>query len=147
MAQSTVQGQLPLQTSLEDFGADFLVDKNYDPVLLATGEPVMTSGTETVAQDVRLAMKTPQGALFYDPDFGSGLLSYVHEERTDANDRHFEMDIIDCILSDPRVEYHTARAKVVTSMEKVVAECAFEVAGTNINNQYRIEVGQTVEVL
>jgi len=144
MAISTVQEQSMQQIS-PDFGADFLLDKNYDPVLLATGEPVMTSGAAAVAQDVRMAMQTPKGSLFYDPDFGSDLLYYVNDEQTSSNTRHLQIDIQDCIYTDPRVDFNSVQVQVAPGTEKITADCSFDVA--NINNQYRIEIGQTVEVL
>jgi len=145
MGISYAQGQT-LQTMSTDFGSDIKLGDNYDPIITATGEPVIIAGPASVAQDVRLAIQTPKGGLFYDPEFGSDVVDYVHDDCTDTNLRHLEIDLADSILSDPRVEYNSVSISAAGLVDgKIQAGCSFICGG--VRNQYRIVVGQTVEVV
>jgi len=133
-------------TTNTDFGADFKLDQQYNPLFAANGEAIMINGSESAAQDIAIALKTPKGSLFYDDEFGSDLFLYADDEDSDMKRMHLCIDINDTIHADPRVDYNSAYSQVDS----------WETGSIKLNSQfmlngdaksYRIEIGETVEVV
>ncbi len=72
------------------YGQDIKLDDQLQPVTSATGEPALTVGVETAIQQIRMALVTPIGSLFYDQDFGG----YMHEFKRENNDETEQLSLV-----------------------------------------------------
>ncbi|MCP4162603.1 MAG: GPW/gp25 family protein [Deltaproteobacteria bacterium] len=104
----------------EIFGQDVKLDSNFQVVSAANGEVVLTEGSETGVQDIRLRFKTPKGSLFYDPDYGSELFKYYYAENTKGNRLGIVSEIRSCLNADPMVKHNSVKAAVKSWDEKGV---------------------------
>ena len=84
-------------------GQDILLDETMQPVVAANGELVLSTGRETVLQDIRLRFFIYLGELFYDAEFGSIIRDWVHDENTPLNRRSLCAEVVRRLHLDPRV--------------------------------------------
>lgn len=95
------------------FGQDIKVDENMQVVVAANGEAVLTEGAGTGSQDIKLRLYTYLGKLFYDKEYGSLIMDWVHDENTDDNRLALVAEVVRRVRLDPRVEYGTVAASVL----------------------------------
>lgn len=96
------------------YGQDIKIDERMQAVMAANGEAVLTRGPETGTQDIRLRLFQYLGTLFYDKEHGSLLMDWIHEENTEANRLSLVNEVVRRIRLDPRVEYGSVSAKVLS---------------------------------
>ena len=96
------------------FGQDFKVDEHMQLVVAANGEAVMTKGPETGTQDIRLRLWQYLGSLFYDKEHGSVLMDWIQDENTEASRMGLVNEVQRRIHLDPRVEYGTVGAEILS---------------------------------
>lgn len=93
---------------------------------LATGDTAIVSGRNCLAQDLRHALTTPKGDLWYEPTYGVDIYKYLKNEINEVNRLSLELEIVLTIEADPRVVANSAIAKVVEwdlHSVKVKASC------------------------
>jgi hypothetical protein len=88
---------------MDVFGQDIKMGDDGRPLVAANGELILTRGTETGVQDVRLRLETPLGELFYDAEDGSLIHECYLDEGTGAGRAGFEAEVQRRIEEDPRV--------------------------------------------
>ncbi len=96
------------------YGQDIKLGADLQAVVAANGEPVLTDGPETGVQDIKLALFTYKGSLFYDIEFGSTVLDWIREESTNATRSAFCVEVQRCIHTDPRVVPMSAKCKIIS---------------------------------
>jgi phage baseplate assembly protein W len=89
-------------------GADISYDRGF--AATAAGDAGLTSGVACLAQDLRHALTTPRGDLWYDPDYGVDIYKYLKGENTETERLAMALDIILTIEADPRVVAGSAKA-------------------------------------
>ncbi len=95
------------------FGQDVQLGDDEKALVAANGELLLTDGSATGVQDIRLRLFTPLHELFYDDDFGSLIHEWYLEENTIGNRNGFEAEVEQRIDADPRVVLGTVACKVV----------------------------------
>ncbi|WP_027178605.1 hypothetical protein [Maridesulfovibrio bastinii] len=85
------------------YGQDIRLDGDMQAAVAANGELVLTDGTDTGEQDIKLVLFTYLGTLFYDVEHGSTVLDWIKEESTNATRSAFCVEVARCINTDPRV--------------------------------------------
>lgn len=86
------------------YGQDIRLSADFQPLVAANGELVLSDGVQTGEQDVRLRLFNRLGTLFYDVNFGSLLHDWIREESTEANRLALESELALRVAADPRVE-------------------------------------------
>lgn len=110
-----------------DYGQDILLDAELQPVVAANGQPALTSGAQTVVQDIRLRLYTGRDGLFYDPDWKAHVLDFIKDENTKANRLALCAEVVRRIEEDPRVVPASASCAVAAWDEKgVQLDAAFQ---------------------
>jgi phage baseplate assembly protein W len=85
---------------------------NGDFVALASGDAGTAGGLSCLAQDLKHALATPKGDLWYDPAYGVDIYKYLKTENTETARLALELEIILTIEADPRVVAGSAQATV-----------------------------------
>lgn len=85
------------------FGQDIRLDDDFQAMVAANGELVLTAGAETGVQDIRIMLSTPFGTLFYNTEFGSLVHEWVKDENTELSRMALSAEIKRRIEEDPRV--------------------------------------------
>lgn len=85
------------------FGQDIALDESGQARVAANGELVLTVGTETGVQDIKLRLTTYTGSLFYDKGHGSTLPDWMMDENDELARIGFAAEAKRCIGEDPRV--------------------------------------------
>jgi phage baseplate assembly protein W len=112
---------------MDIFGSDIKLDKNLNAVVAANGELVLTSGPETAVQNIIIRLATPLGSLFYDPEFGSLLHEYFHEENTETNRMALESELEERIDESNQVKEGTVEVNIISWDERGInVSCNFE---------------------
>ena len=112
------------------FGRDIALDERYRPVVTASGDAVLTSGTDMALQEVRLRPFTPLGSPFYDVGYGSRIHRLVYEESTPATRTALEAEAARRIAEDPAVQPLSVRCRVLKWDEsRVILEARFLLIG------------------
>lgn len=96
------------------YGQDILLDEHLQPVIAANGEAVLTSGPQSVVQDIRLRLWTGREGLFYDTTWRAYVLDFVMDESTDTNRMALCAEVTRRINDDPRTVPGSASCTVTT---------------------------------
>lgn len=125
----------------EVFGQDILLDADFQPVVAATGELVLTDGAETGEQDVRLRLFTRLGTLFYDSGFGSLVHDWIREENSVASRMGFEAEVARRLRQDPRVDPGSAACAIVSWDERgITAEASWRFIGEDEDHERNLVI-------
>jgi phage baseplate assembly protein W len=101
-------------------GKDATMDRGYlgtdmaysrDFAVTADGDADLASGLACLAQDLKHALTTPRGDLWYDPTYGVDIYKYLKGENTETERLAMALDIILTIEADPRVVAGSAKAE------------------------------------
>ena len=95
------------------YGQDIALDAYFQARVAANGELVLTDGPDTGVQDIRLALFTYLGTLFYDIEHGSTVFDWVKEASTGTTRSAFCIEVARCIATDPRVVAMSAKCKIL----------------------------------
>lgn len=96
------------------YGQDIRLDEDFQALVAANGELVLSDGVQTGEQDVRLRLFTRLGTLFYDLSFGSLIHDWIREENTEANRLGLESELANRVEADPRVETGSVDVEVTS---------------------------------
>ncbi|WP_291325228.1 baseplate assembly protein [Desulfovibrio sp. UCD-KL4C] len=96
------------------YGQDIALDDDFQAKVAANGELVLTNGTDTGVQDIKLALFTYLGTLFYDVDHGSTMQDWIKEESTSTTRSAFCIEVTRCINTDPRVVPMSPNCKILS---------------------------------
>jgi len=131
------------------FGQDILLDHNGQAVIAANGELVLTDGVETGLQDIREAMKTPIGSLFYDEAYGGRVHEWIRQENTATNRIGFTAEVKRILRNEPRVEIGSEACRIRSWNERgIQAEASWQWIGQSHMNNLVIGIDPaTMEVV
>ena len=101
------------QTATDLWGQDIALDAYGQARVAANGELVLTDGTETGEQDIRLRLFTRLGSLFYDTEFGSLIHDWILEESTEESRAAFCAEVLMRVEEDPRVVPYSVSSAVL----------------------------------
>jgi phage baseplate assembly protein W len=93
-----------------DLGADMAYSKDFTAT--AAGDASLIGGAACLAQDLKHALTTPKGDLWYDPSYGVDIYKYLKNENTETERLALRLEIVLTIEADPRVIAGSAQAKV-----------------------------------
>lgn len=110
--------------SADIYGQDIMLDEDLQVVVAANGELVLTDGPATGVQDIKLALFTYLGSLFYDTLHGSTVLDWIKEESTNGTRSAFTVEVARCINTDPRVVPMSAKCKIASWDDKGIKAIA-----------------------
>lgn len=132
----------------ELYGQDVLLDDTMQGAIAANGEVVVSTGTQTVLQDIKLRLFTPLGGLFYDKNFGSRIIEFVKDENTSFTRQALAVEVKKRIALDPRVVKGSVSAKILSWDDKgVKIDTRFKLIGeTNVFN-FIIQVDSNLEMV
>lgn len=118
------------------FGQDIELGEDGQAAIAANGELVLTDGVGTGLQDIREALKTPIGSLFYDEAYGGRVHEWIKEENTQASRIGFIAEVKRILRSDPRVVIGSEACRIRSWNEKgLEAEASWQWIGqSHINN-------------
>ena len=102
------------------FGQDIKVDERMQVVASANGEAVLTVGPETGVQDIRLRLHQYLGSLFYDRQYGSKLMDWVHDESTQQSRSALVNEVVRRVRQDPRVKHGSVSGRMAAWDETTV---------------------------
>jgi len=129
------------------YGQDIKLGADLQAVVAANGEPVLTDGPETGVQDIKLALFTYKGSLFYDIEYGSTVLDWIKEESTGTNRSAFCVEVARCINTDPRVVPMSAKCKILSWDETgITASASWRFINTTHPFNLIFEVGEDGKV-
>lgn len=100
------------------FGQDIKLNIEGQALIAANGELVLTEGVETGLQDIREAMKTPIGSLFYDKAYGGRIHEWIKDENTETNRIGFTAEVKRILRNDPRVEIGSESCRISSWNER-----------------------------
>jgi hypothetical protein len=124
------------------YGQDILLDEHLQPVIAANGEAALTSGPQSVVQDIRLRLWTGREGLFYDTTWRAYVLDFVMDEGTDVNRMALCAEVTRRINEDPRVEPGSARCTVIRwDHTGITLEASFMVIGEDHPFNLVVETG------
>ncbi len=110
----------------ELYGQDILLTDEMQAAVAANGEVVVSTGLQTVLQDIKLRLFTPLGGLFYDQEFGSKVIEFVKDENTYMNRMALCVEVERTVGMDPRVVPGTVDCGIQSwDVEGVVLEVQF----------------------
>ena len=95
------------------YGEDFKLNYQLQAVSAANGELVVSTGIETVLQDLQLRLCSLKGSLFYDLEFGSDFINYVKDENTFSTRIRMCAEVERVFNTDPRVKTGSAKCVVL----------------------------------
>ena len=118
------------------FGQEIKLGGDGQAAIAANGELVLTEDVETGLQDIRVAMGTPIGSLFYDETYGGRIYHWIKDENTEASRAGFAAEIRRVLRMDPRVTIGSETCRVCSWDEKgIEAETGWQWVGqSHINN-------------
>lgn len=96
------------------YGQDIKLDDDMQAAVAANGELVLTDGTDTGEQDIKLALFTYLGTLFYDIEHGSTVFDWIKEESTATTRSAFCVEVARCINTDPRVVPMSSKCHILS---------------------------------
>ncbi len=96
----------------DNYGQDVLLDEYLKPVLTESGDVALTEGPQTIVQEIKIALATPLGSLFYDKDFGGELHLFKNTENTELERQLFVSEITRVINSNERVVANKTDVKI-----------------------------------
>jgi hypothetical protein len=79
----------------ELIGTDILLDEKGNFVVAPDGDIASVSGYECLIQEIKNEMNTEPGDLFYDVDYGYGLLEFIQRQNNELNRLEFSQRIKD----------------------------------------------------
>lgn len=116
-----------------------------------TGDTATLEGRACLAQDLRHALTTPKGDLWYAPSYGIDIYKYLHNENTEVNRLSLELEVVLTMEADPRVAVGSGQARVVSwdlHSAKIEASCQPADGSNRLNmvlgytpNAFEAEVG------
>jgi predicted PhzF superfamily epimerase YddE/YHI9 len=112
----------------DKYGRDIQLDEHMQPMVAANGEALITSGPQTVVQDIRVHLWTGRDGLFYDREYRAYVLDFVKDENTAVNRMALCAEVVRRINEDPRVVTGTA----------VCSVAAWDHAGVTLSAQFMI---------
>jgi phage baseplate assembly protein W len=90
-----------------DYGTDFRLADD-DVVLTSDGDIGLVSGAECVAQDIDQTLKTAPGALYWDKETGSAMLTMLNDSESGADAVIAELERV--AIADARVNPESVKA-------------------------------------
>ena len=99
-----------------------------------------------VSQDLLERLKTEPGALFYAPDFGAGLLRYLHAPADKSTAAEIKARILSALQSEPRIvpDSWTVSVKPVNGV--LEASLSFEAFDSPDPLNLTLRFGEELEV-
>jgi phage baseplate assembly protein W len=101
------------QTQTDLWGQDIALSGDGQAIVAANGELILTDGTDTGEQDIRLRLFTRLGSLFYDTEFGSLIHDWILEESTEESRAAFCAEVVTRVEEDPRVVPYSVNASIL----------------------------------
>ncbi len=130
------------------YGEDILLDQSMQAVVRANVALAVSEGTQTALQDIKLRLFTPLGGLFYDSEFGSGLIEFVKDENTVTNRLALAAEVKRRINMDPRVTFGSVSCEVLSwDHTGVILETLFELIDETHPFNLIIEIGGDMEMV
>jgi hypothetical protein len=117
-------------TATDLWGQDIALDGAGQAVVAANGELVLTDGSATGVQDIRLRLFTRLGELFYNIEFGSLIHDWILEESTEENRAAFCAEVLMRVEADSRVVPYSVTASILKWDERnLIAEVRWRFIG------------------
>jgi len=128
----------------EIFGEDIALDEHGQAKVAANGELMLTDGTETGLQDIRLRLETPLGTLFYDADFGSLVHKWMLDENTLSSRMGLAAEVAKRVKADPRVAFNSVACRVTAWDEQAVSlDVGFSFINDNHPRNLVVTIGRS----
>jgi hypothetical protein len=103
----------------EIFGYDILLsDGNF--VAAPNGDLETISGLECFIQEIKHEMMTYPGDLFYDPEYGFGLLDFIHKKSTDINKLELKQRIKTKLSTYEQINRDTIKIKIAQWKQDII---------------------------
>lgn len=117
---------------------DIMLDEEGNFAISADGDLQLAKGVQVVIQDIKNELETYPKKLFYDEDFGSGLLDFVNLQGTEINRLELAQKVITVIARNSQVDANTIDCNINSwSLDGIELEAVF-----NINNEIiRLDIG------
>lgn len=114
----------------------------------ANGEAVISTGIQTVLQDIKLRLFTPLGSLFYDSNFGSRIVEFVRDENTPFSRSALIAEVKKRIVLDPRVVQSSVKAEILSwDLEGISVEAGFNLISETNPFNFVITVNSDLEMV
>ncbi|MBU1002799.1 MAG: baseplate assembly protein [Proteobacteria bacterium] len=127
----------------EVYGQDIRLGADFQALVAANGELVLSDGVQTGEQDVRLRLFTRLGTLFYDVNFGSLIHDWIHDENTSTNRLGLASELAVRVALDSRVEPGTVVSSVLSWNETgLVIQVAWTFIDEDHPSNLVLEVGE-----
>lgn len=122
---------------------DIMLDKDGNFAIGTDGDLQLNKGTQVVIQDIKNELETYPKELFYDEEFGSGLLDFVSLQGTEINRLELAQKVITVITRNSQVDANTIDCNINSwSLDGIELEAVF-----NINNKIvRLDIGIENEI-
>lgn len=98
-------------------------------ITLGNGDLELIEGGACVVQNLITRLSTDKGALFYAPDFGEGLLRFLHSPADEKTILDLEGALSEALRTQPYVIAKSANVKVTARGGVLNAELYFTVEG------------------
>jgi len=132
----------------EIFGQDIKLDETGQAMVAANGELLLTTGTDTGSQDIKLRLATPLGTLFYDKEFGSNLHEWKNDENSLSRRMGFCTEVTRRIRLDPRVVPGSESCSILSWDEKgIKTQVSWRFVNESHIYNLVIEVGNNMEMV
>jgi len=85
----------------------------------------LVEGSECLLQDIKTKLYTDIGALFYDPNYGSGILRYIQSNGDELTLLEFKQALKSTLKSDDRIDNNSILVTVKFENDQLKADLKF----------------------
>lgn len=91
---------------------DIMLDEDGNFAIAPDGDIKLAQGVEVIIQDIKNELGTYPKELFYDEEFGSGLLDFINLQGTEINSIELTQKVKNVIAKNQQVEANTIQCSV-----------------------------------
>lgn len=128
--------------------ADIRLDDRYQLLPQAGGSPMLTDGSDCLLQELRLEAVTQPGDLFYDADYGWGLMEFCHRAADELTVLEITQRITTKLARRGDIDIQTVRVKVDSRDDSVLVHISFQFIDDAQRHTLDLSIGRVqIEVI
>lgn len=127
---------------------DIRLDESWQLTQSRTGDAPTCTGTDCFVQDIRLESITQPGELFYDSEWGWGLLEFLHSEDDDFTQLEISERIKEKLGRRSEVDAQSIEIDISFEQDYIQVFVAFRFADSSTTQSLNLELNRvSVEVV
>lgn len=111
--------------------------------LLGYEDLVLVEGEDSLIQDIRTKLLTDLGVLFYDQNFGSGMLRYLHAPNDELTRLEIKTVLKSALKTEPRIDPNSIFVNVdKKSVDEIIVNVEFIIIDANDKKNLVLNFGE-----